>query len=206
MTAADAHDGSTIRVDYVVRWYGRIFALLLLAASLGLLFLVFLGVEQDLSGEDAWSDNLPGLLILTVLGLGIGLPGFMMLTFRYFVVIETMLGNVTVNRQFGPLTFRRSRKLADFNLISIVDDGDQRGTIYDVALCGGKGTQPVVLSGFGARQAADDFAREIGGALRLPFKDLVETEPDDPDLDTDAEAEGAKAQRKGRRTAAAAAV
>ena len=75
-----------------------------------------------------------------------------------------------------------------------------------VALCGGESTQPVVLSGFGARQAADDFAREIGGALRLPLKDLVETEPDDPVLDTDAEAEGAKAQRKGRRTAAAAAV
>jgi hypothetical protein len=200
MSAVLARDGNTIRVDYVVWWYGRIFALLLLAASLGLLFLVFLGVKQDLSGEDAWSDNLPGLLILTVLGIAIGLPGFMMLTFRYFVVVETMPGNVTVNRQFGPLTFRRPRKLADFNLISIVDSGDQRGTTFDVALCGRSGTKPIVLAGFGERQDADDFAREMGSALRLPFKDLVGTEPEDPDLEAEAEAAGAKARHKGRTT------
>jgi hypothetical protein len=194
-------DGDTIRVDYPIRWYGRIVPLLLLGAGLGLLFCVYLRLAQDLSGEDAWSDNLPGLLLFTVLGLGFGLPGLMMLTFRYFVVIEKIRGSVTVTRRFGALKFRQLRKLADFKLISVTDDGDKRGTIYDVALCGGKGTRPIVLSGFSARRAADDFPLEMGGALRLPFKDVVGTEPDDPDLDTEAEAEGANAPRRGRKAA-----
>jgi hypothetical protein len=203
MAARLTRDGETIRVDYVVRWYGRLFALPLLAVCLGLLFCVFLGLKQDLSGEDAWRDNLPGLLIFTALGLGIGLPELMALTYRYFVLIERMHGNVTVVRQFGTLKFRQARKLADFTLISITDDGDRTATQFSVNLCGKKGTRPIVLSGFTERQAANDFARELGTELMLPFKDVVGTEPDDPDLATEPASGSAALPRHGRKPTAA---
>jgi hypothetical protein len=198
MATTVTRDGQTIRVDYFARWYGRLFALPLLAASVCLLYYAFLALKDDVSGLEGSTDNLAGLLVCFALGLAIGLPGLMVATFRYHVLVDKALCQVIVARQFGPLKFRRPRMLSDFTLISITDDGETRGSMFSVNLCGNRGTNPVVLSGFTKRQAADDFARELGSALELPSRDLVDTGPYDPDLDREAQVEGAALSRGGR--------
>lgn len=55
--------------------------------------------------------------------------------------------------------------------------------MYDVNLCGSKGTTPIVLSSFTRREEANKLANKLGRALNLPARDYVGTEPDDPDLD-----------------------
>jgi hypothetical protein len=192
-------NGDTIRVDHFARWYGRLGAVPLIAAAFWFYYNAFLGLEQDVTGEGTLSDNLLGLLVFALLGLALGLPGLMVLTFRYFVVIEKTLRRVIVTRQFGPARFRTHRLLSEFNLISIVDNGEGAEREFDVSLCGSKGTKPLVLATFTERQAAEDFARETGSALTLPCKDYVGTEPDDPDL----EAEAAATLRHDRRPARA---
>ena len=54
------------------------------------------------------------------------------------------------------------------------------------------------VSGFTKRQAADDFARELGSALKLPFKDFADTKPDDPDLFAENNAQDADKSQRGR--------
>jgi len=194
------NEGDTVRVDYFARWYGRLGAVPLLAAASWFYYNAFLGLEQDVMGVGTLSDNLLGLLVFALLGLALGLPGLMVLTFRYFVVAEKTLRRVTVTRQFGPVKFRKHRLLSEFNLITIVDNGEGAEREFDVSLCGRKGTKPLVLASFTERQAADDFARETGSALTLPSKDYVGTEPDDPDLAVEAVAEAAAMPRRERRS------
>src|SRR5262249_17634298 len=121
MEANVTRDGETVCVEWFTRWYGRLFSLPLLAASLYFLYYAFLALKDDVSGRDDWNDNLAGLLVFVALGLAIGLPGLMVATFRYFVVIDQALRLVTVIRQFSLLKFSRQRRLSDFNLISVTD-------------------------------------------------------------------------------------
>jgi hypothetical protein len=179
-------DGDAINVEWFTRWYGRLFSLPLLAGSLYFFYYVFLALKDE---PDDWSDNLSGILVFVALGLMVGLPGLMVATFRYFVVVDKAHRQVSVTRRFGPVKFRRLRRLSDFNFISITDDGDSKGTMFGVNLCGNRGSNPVVLSSFTKRRPADDFARALGNALTFPVRDLVDTEPYDPDLDADTQAE-----------------
>jgi hypothetical protein len=178
-------DGTTIRVEWPVRWYGRLFSIVLLAPSLYFFYYVALALKYDISGESPWREDLPGVLALVALGLVFGVPGLMAATFRYFLLIDKTGGQVTVNRQFGPVRFRRLRKLSEFSFISVTRelDNDQakRFSTFNVNLCGVGATRPVTVSGFPRRQAADDFARELGGTLGLNAKDVADSEPDDPE-------------------------
>jgi hypothetical protein len=72
------------------------------------------------------------------------------------------------------------RRLADFKLLTITDDGDERACLrmYNVNLCGGQGTTPIQFTSFSKREQADSFAQELSTALKLPAKDIVDTEPD----------------------------
>jgi hypothetical protein len=185
MPTAITRDGYIVQVEHLTRWYGRLFSLPLLAASLYLFYYVFLSLWETVAGLDSWSDNLAGLLVFSALGLAIGTPGLMVATFRYRVLVDLARRELTVTRQFGPLKFGRPRRLADFTLVSITDDGEESGTTFGVNLCGNRGTAPVLLSTFEKREAATDFAREIGTALKLPQRDLVGTEPDDPDAQSE---------------------
>jgi hypothetical protein len=200
MATAMIRDGNTIRVEWPIPWYGRLFSLPLLAASLCLFYYVLLALRNHVIGLADASDQIVDLLISCALGLVIGVPGLMVATFRYFAVVDMALRQVTAIRQFGPLKFRRPRNLSDFNFISVTDDGEKRGLVFGVNLCGQKGTTPVTLRGFAKRQAADDFARELGSALKLPLKNFVDTEPDDPDLDPDAPTEAAALLQRGRKS------
>jgi hypothetical protein len=101
-----------------------------------------------------------------------------LLTFRYFVVLNDTLRQVVITRQFGPLNIRRQRDLADYHFISITDDYDPELTTYDVNLCGNKGTEPITLQSFTKREEAANLASEIGRVLKLPSRDYVGTEPD----------------------------
>ena len=106
-------------------------------------------------------------------------------TLRYFVELDWILEQVIVTRQFGPVRFSNLRKLTEFKFLSITDDTDTNddgrptSTFYDVNLCGGKGVQPILVKSFKKREAATNFAHEIGAALKLPAKDYVGTEPDE---------------------------
>jgi hypothetical protein len=86
---------------------------------------------------------------------------------------------VVDTRQFGPVKFSQLRRLTDFKFLSITDDGDDRPRLrmYNVTLCGGRGTRPILFTSFGKREEANSFARELGTALKLPAKDYVGTEP-----------------------------
>ncbi|MGV7215946.1 hypothetical protein [Bradyrhizobium sp. UFLA05-112] len=177
MASAMAVDG-TIRIDRPMPWIGRLLSLPLLAASAYLLWNVALGLRQDLSGFGRLADDWVPVLVFTGLGLAVGIPGLILLTFRYFIVLNETLRQVVITRQFGPLNIRSSRNLSDYHLISITDDCDAELTVYDVNLCGNKGTTPITLSSFTRREDATELANELGRKLKLPARDYVGTEPD----------------------------
>lgn len=183
MAGAMTVDGGIVRIDRPMPWIGRLLSLPLLAASAYLLWNVALGLRQDFFGFGRLADDLVPVLVFTGLGLIVGIPGLILLTFRYFVVLNETRRQVVITRQFGPLNIRSLRDLADYHLISIVDDGDTVATMYDVNLCGEKGTEPITLMSFTKRDEANKFANELGRTLKLPARDYVGTEPDDDDAD-----------------------
>lgn len=182
MAGAMTVDGGMVRIDRPMPWIGRLLSLPLLAASSYLLWNVALGLRQDFSGFGRLADDLVPVLVFTGLGLLVGIPGLILLTFRYFVVLNETLRQIVITSQFGPLNIRKHRNLADYHFISITDDYDADLTTYDVNLCGSKGTEPINLMSFTRREEADKLAGEIGRLLKLPARDYVGTEPDDPDL------------------------
>ncbi|MDH2355778.1 hypothetical protein QCM80_34700 [Bradyrhizobium sp. SSUT112] len=177
MAGAMTVDGGMDRIDRPMPWIGRLLSLPLLAASAYLLWNVALGLRQDFSGFGRLADDLVPVLVFTGLGLLVGIPGIILLTFRYFVVLNETLRQIVITRQFGPLNIRKHRDLADNHFISITDDYDQEATAYDVNLCGNRGTEPITLMSFTKREEADQLANEIGRIL--PARDYVGTEPDD---------------------------
>lgn len=185
MAAAMSVNGSIVRIDRPMPWFGRLLSLPLLAASAYLLWNVALGLRQDFSGFGRLADDLVPVLVFTGLGLLIGIPGLILLTFRTFVVLNETLRQIVITRQFGPLNFRRSRDLADYHFISITDDDDPQSTTYDVNLCGSKGTEAISLMSFTKREDANQLAQELGRALKLPARDYVGTEPFDDDARAD---------------------
>jgi hypothetical protein len=50
--------------------------------------------------------------------------------------------------------------------------------MYDVNLCGGRGTVPIQVSSFTRHEDANAFAATLGAELKLRPKDYVGTEPD----------------------------
>jgi hypothetical protein len=170
-----------IRIDRPMPWVGRLLALPLLAASFYLLWNVALGLRQDFSGFGRLADDLVPALVFTGLGLLVGIPGLILLTFRYFVELNARLREIVITRQFGPLNFRRRRDLADYHFISITEDYDPELTTYDVSLCGNRGTAPIELSSFRSREDATKFANELARSLKVPARDYVGTEPDSDD-------------------------
>ena len=178
MAGAMSVDGSIVRIDRPMPWLGRLLSLPLLAASAYLLWNVALGLRQDFSGFGRLADDLVPVLVFTGLGLLVGIPGLILLTFRYFVVLNETLRQIVITRQFGPLNIRKQRDLADYHFISITDDYDPELMTYDVNLCGNRGTEPITLQSFTRREDADRLASEIGRVLKLPAHDYVGTEPD----------------------------
>jgi hypothetical protein len=183
MAGAMTVDGSMVRIDRPMPWVGRLLSLPLLAASFYLLWNVALGLHQDFSGFGRLADDLVPVLVFTGLGLLVGIPGLILLTYRTFVVLNETLRQIVITRQFGPLNLRRHRNLADYHFISITDDYDADLTTYEVNLCGNKGTEPITLMSFTKRDEADKLASEIGRVLKLPARDYVGTEPDSDDAD-----------------------
>jgi hypothetical protein len=181
MAGAMTVDGSMVRIDRPMPWVGRLLSLPLLAASFYLLWNVALGLHQDFSGFGRLADDLVPVLVFTGLGLLVGVPGLILLTYRTFVVLNETLRQIVITRQFGPLNLRRHRDLADYHFISITDDYDADLTTYEVNLCGNKGTEPITLMSFTKRDEADKLASEIGRVLKLPARDYVGTEPDSDD-------------------------
>ncbi|MET4022298.1 hypothetical protein ABIC08_008196 [Bradyrhizobium sp. RT9b] len=178
MAGAMTVDGGTVRIDRPMPWVGRLLSLPLLAASGYLLWNVGLGLRQDFSGFGRLADDLVPVLVFTGLGLLVGIPGMILLTYRTFVVLNETLRQIVITRQFGPLSIRSQRDLADYHFVSITDDYDADLTTYDVNLCGNRGTEPITLQSFTRREEADKLASEIGRVLKLPARDYVGTEPD----------------------------
>ncbi|MET4800380.1 hypothetical protein [Bradyrhizobium sp. LB11.1] len=183
MAGAMTVDGSIVRIERPMPWFGRLLSLPLLAASAYLLWNVALGLRQDFSGFGRLADDLVPVLVFTGLGLLVGIPGVILLTFRTFVVLNEALRQIVITRQFGPLNIRKQRDLADYHFISITDDYDPQATTYDVNLCGNKGVEAITLQSFTRREEADKLASEIGRVLKLPARDYVGTEPDTDDAD-----------------------
>jgi hypothetical protein len=64
------------------------------------------------------------VLVFTGLGLAVGIQGIILLTFRYFIVLNDTLRQAVITRQFGPLNICSVRNLSGYQLISITDDCD----------------------------------------------------------------------------------
>jgi hypothetical protein len=174
-------DGNLIRVDWPTQWIARLLSLPFLAAGGYLLWNVALGVHNDVSSFGRLSDDLVPILVFSGVGLVSLLPGLYLATCRSFVELNKSLAEVVVTRAFGPLQFRSQRQLADFHFLSITDRDTEEGekpTLFHVSLCGNRGTEAVTLSSFSSRDDATKFAHELGGALKLPARDYVGTEPD----------------------------
>lgn len=183
MTGAITVDGGLVRIDRPMPWIGRLLSLPLLTPSAYLLWNVSLGLRQDFSGFGRLADDLVPVLVFTGLGLLVGIPGVILLTFRTFVMLNAALRQVVITRQFGPLNIRKHHSLADYHFISVTSDDDPQLTTYDVNLCGNKGTEAIPLMSFTKREEADKLASEIGRLLKLPARDYVGTEPDADDMD-----------------------
>jgi hypothetical protein len=167
-----------------VRWFSRLFALPFLAAGFYFLWNVALGLQYDIVGLNRFSEDWSGLLVGFGFGLAIAIPGLVLATFTYFVVVNESHREIVVTMAFGPLKVRSSRELGDYHIISIVDDGDTDATMSNVNLCGEKGTRPITLMSFTKRDEANEFANELGRTLALPARDYVGTEADDDDADS----------------------
>ena len=180
MTVAITHDDQRLRVEWLKEWYFRLFALPFLAGSSYFLYYIGIVLKGDLTGTRYWSEDWAGLLMLTGFALLIGVPGLVLATFRYFIDVDPTSARLFVIKQFGPLKFRNERGLGEFKFISVTDHSDSDGnyTAYHVALCGGRGTKPVMVSSFDTRAEARKFARKFGSELKLGDRDYVGTEPD----------------------------
>ncbi len=183
MAVALTQENGRIRVEWPMRWYMRLPSLPCLAA--GLFFVVTAAqiLRQDLFGFGSFRDDWVGLLMCVVLALGVGVPGLLPATLRYFVELDRIMQQVVITRQFGPVKFSKLRPLTDFKFFSITDDRDDDCSLvlYDVNLCGGIGVTPILFTSFKKREEAMGFARELGTALKLPARDYVGTEPDGDD-------------------------
>jgi hypothetical protein len=180
VAVAVTQENGRIKVEWLIRWYTRLSSLPLLAASLFFGFAAAEIAQQDLFGYGSVRDDWLSFVLCVVFALCLGLPGLALATLRYFVELDQIMQQVIVIRQFGPVRFSSLRRLADFKLLTITDDGDERARsrMYNVNLCGGRGTTPIQFTSFSKREQADSFAQELGAALKLPAKDIVGTEPD----------------------------
>ena len=161
MAVAVIQENGRIKVEWLIRWYTRLSSLPLLAASLFFGFAAAEIAQQDLFGYGSVRDDWLSFVLCVVFALCRGLPGLALATL--------------------PVRFSSLRRLADFKLLTITDDGDEsaRLRMYNVNLCGGRGTTPIQFTSFKRREQADNFAQELSTTLKLPAKDYVSTEPDD---------------------------
>ena len=180
MAVAITQENGRIRVEWLIRWYTRVASLPLLAAGLFFAFAAAQIAQQDLFGYGSVRDDWSSFTGCVLFALCLGLPGLVLATLRYFVELDRILQQVIVTRKFGPVKFSSQRRLTDYKFLSITDDGDERASLrmYNVNLCGGKGTTPIEFTSFKTREEANGFARELGAVLKLPSKDVVDTEPD----------------------------
>ena len=183
MTVAMTRDGETIRVEWLWEWYLRLVSLPFLAGGLYFLWYAALILKADVTGVGRWSEDWVGLLFCIGFALLVGTPGLVLATLRTIIELDKLLRRITIIRQFGPLKFQSQRPLSEFKLISIVDNSDEDSslTTYDVNICGGRGTTPILVSSFDNRKEANAFAHELGQAIKLPPTDFVGTPVDDPD-------------------------
>ena len=184
MAVAITLQGETIRVEWLIRWYGRLASLPFLGVGGYFLGVAVLMLRDDVTGLGRLSEDWGALLVCLALALFIGTPGLLLATLRTFVDVDKVFRQIVVVRQFGPLRIRSLRQLVDYTLVTVTDDGEPHVKLrtYNVNLCGTRGTRPIVFSAFSTREEANMFARDMGQALRLPARDLVGTPPDDPDL------------------------
>src|SRR5262249_55527432 len=111
MAAAIIQANGRIRIELSPRWYMRLLALPVLAASLCFLVVTCQILRQDLFGGGYWREDWVGLVMCLVLALIIGLPGLVLATGRYFVDLDRILQQVIVTKKFGPVKFESLRKL-----------------------------------------------------------------------------------------------
>jgi hypothetical protein len=139
VAVAVTQENGRIKVEWLIRWFTRLSSLPLLAASLFFGFAAAEIAQQDLFGYGSVRDDWLSLVLCVVFALRLGLPGLALATLRYFVELDQIMQQVIVTRQFGPVRFSSLRRLADFKLLTITDDGDERAPLrmYNVNLCGG---------------------------------------------------------------------
>jgi hypothetical protein len=161
VAVAVIQENGRIKVEWLMRRYTRLSSLPLLAASLFFGFAAAEIAQQDLFGGGSVCDDWLSFVLCAVYALCLGLPGLALATLRYFVELDQIMQQVIVTRQFGPVRFSSLRRLADFKWLTFTDDGDERARsrMYNVNLCGGRGTTPIQFTSFGKREQADSFAR-----------------------------------------------
>jgi hypothetical protein len=177
-------DGGLIRVDHAKPWRAWLFAPLFLAGGLFFFWVAAMLVI------DAFGERINGALdsfvapLFVLFGAALAAPGVLILG-RRGIVVDQPRGQVARIFRLGPFVRRRDFALSAFAQVTLVwdADSDNRGGTYAVNLTGDDSVAPLRVDDFVNFQPARDLARDLGAALGLPFEDLSDAEPDDPDLD-----------------------
>jgi len=173
------YEGTTMRIDTRVPWYSRLFGVPLVAGSIYVFHILFLSLRDVYSGTPE-SDLLAGQLVMLVFGLLIGLPGVVLLLMRNRIEIDQGLGEVATIREFGFLKIRSARRLPEFTRVTATSEPISGSSeFYNVNLAGERGTKPLLIAYYTKREEADKLGRELAGNLKLPYLDVVDTEPDE---------------------------
>jgi hypothetical protein len=180
-----ARDNGAIRFDMRKPWYAPLFALPFLAVGLYFLYYVALGLKALVTERGHGPEEYFALLLFAFFGLIFCSPGLVIVSRRY-TIADKGLGRIARIFQIGPFKWTRDRKLDEFNLIRInwTPDSDNRGGSYSVELFGARGSRPLSIDAFRTLPPALALARNLSGALDLPFEDDSDAEPDDPDLES----------------------
>jgi len=165
-------DGMAIRIEVRKSWRALIPALPFFFGAFYLFVATALGLKNLITASGHTIGEYLSVFLFLIFGLALNAAGLLIASSRFFV-IDKARGEVSRTFQIGPLKWRRRRKLSDFNLVRVdwEPDSDGRGGTYFVCLSGEAGTGALRLSSFESSPPANALARELGGALGLPFRD-----------------------------------
>lgn len=174
MASSLISDGTTIRIERKKLSWAPFRALPLFCCAFYSFLAAAMGLKDLIVISSHGIGDYLSLSLFFILGLAFSVPVLMIVSSRLFV-IDKARGEVYRTFQIGPFKWRRRRKLRDFNLVRVdwEPDSDDGGGTYFVCLSGSAGTGALRIDSFESAQPAKGLARELGGALGLPFSDAL---------------------------------
>ena len=172
MASSLVSDGATLRIEFSRPKWAPFAAFPLFCGAFYMFAATLLGLQGLAAETDRGISEYVSVLLFFICALAFSAPALMIACCRLFV-IDKARGEVCRIFQFGPFKWRSGRQLSDFNHIEVkpVVDNDDGGRTYFVMLSSSTGADSVRSGSFDACLPANSLARELGGALDLPFRE-----------------------------------